>query len=1135
MLLDNEKNDLSVNHWIARYVESGRMDVVTGYFTIGALAFLSASINERIREFRLVLGDIVSVSTPEERTIDLLNENITVEAALNLGRLAKEAVEFLRQDIVLAKTLEPNFCHAKLYLFRAETDERFNFFISGSSNLTEAGIGLKTTHNVELNIAETGDSNQYKELAQWFDDLWQNEKAHKNKTVLLPDGKKTTLPFKEYLISEIVKLFIKYSPKQIYYKILFELFGLQLLLEKDDPKFNRQVGRLENTVIYSKALYEFQKKGVLSIIKMLQKFDGAILADAVGLGKTWAALAVMKFYQMQGREVLLICPKKLHHNWHRYLKNQSSRFEPDQLEFFIRFHTDLQADRMERYIDRADALFVNEKPKLIVIDESHNLRNNKSQRYKFLVDEILKKNEDVKVLMLSATPINNTLLDIRNQFQLMVRGNPQGFDETLGVRSLDFLFRSAQKSFNEWKELPNPKIGDFIRMLPSVFFKLTDSLTVARTRQMVAKLQPDLKFPEKVPPRKGTISENIFVTPMVIGNFESFEELFDHFPPMLSGYQPAYYVTMPEDPDVLHDEQQRDRFLVKMMYILLVKRLESSWYSFQTTVKKILDHHQNALDKIIAFQAKLADGELELESQLDLFEDDDLRNDVEDFTLGKRRKISLEDIEKSGKLEAYKTDLKTDIDALVLLVSNLGKFEVKIQEEKQRRAQESKDSKLQVLIEKIKQKREYTLNESNNKVLIFTVYHDTAKYLFEQLTARGFANTAMVSGDESKVQGFAGITNNYEHILERFCPYTKLFMEREWSYEPSETASDPLIRFEEWKKWVTREDIKVADSLNNPVDILIATDVLSEGQNLQDCDLVINYDIHWNPVRVIQRMGRIDRIGSPNEYVYGVNFWPSNNIESYLNLKGRVEQRMAAMRLGGAEVHLEFSESFKEMAHDVDFENRLNERMLRLMETTWDDIDVSDQSVGFDDFSLERFRQDLLQELNDREIFYKSMPKGVYSGFVREHPTCLQPGMIALLGYPSRPPKTPDYLYHEYELVYLNHQGEKVVLNQKEVLDALSDHKDLPRVVKDEIDRGDSETIANLVRIITVWLESQTRTEETREDGSVKVQMGSEARDILQKIKSGDRKSLIRIAMNKTIEEQLKPGNYDLIAWVLIQ
>lgn len=1134
MLLDNEKTEQSVQQWITQYVDAGRMDVVTGYFTIGAMAFMAAAVNAKITEFRLVLGDIVNVGKEEERAIDLLNENITVEAALKLSRLAREAVDFMKQDKVVAKTLEPNFCHAKLYLHRALMDDRHNFYVSGSSNLTEAGIGLKASHNIELNIAETGRNNQYLELAQWFDDLWKNDKAHNHKTLVYADGKKTKVPFKDYLIGEIEKLFVKYTPREIYYKILFEIFGTQLLLEKDDPQFNRQIGRLENTVIYKEALYEFQRKGVLNIIKILQKYDGAILADAVGLGKTWTALAVMKFFHWEGREVVLFCPKKLFHNWNRYKKNMNSRFEPDQLDFTIRFHTDLQTDRMERYTDRADTLFIDERPKLIVIDESHNLRNDKSQRYKFLVEEILKKNGNVKVLMLSATPINNTLLDIRNQFKLMVQGNPAGFEDTLGLKNLDYTFRAAQKSFNEWKDLPNPRMGEFIKMLPAGFFKLTDSLTVSRTRQMIAGLEPDIVFPEKVAPRKGGISENLYVTPRIIGNFESFEELIDHFPPMLSGYQPAFYVTEPEDADVLHDEKQRDRFLVQMMYILMVKRLESSWYSFQSTVQKILDHHQNALDKIKAWQTNRNQEEIDFSGQLELFGDDDLEQDIAETTLGKRRKISFAEIDRSGKLEAFKKDLKKDIDALELLVNNIGKFEATLLHERKRGTRQSIDTKLQYLIHKIEQKREVGANGANPKVLIFTVYHDTATYLFRELTARGFSRVAMVSGDESILQGGQTSHKNYEQILERFCPYTKLFRERKWDFLPSTPELDPLAQYAEWKSWVSRQDLKVAECLNNPVDILIATDVLSEGQNLQDCDMVINYDIHWNPVRVIQRMGRIDRIGSPNRQVFGVNFWPSKNIESYLKLKGRVEQRMAAMRLGGAEVQLEFSESFREMAQDEDLESRLNERMLRLMETTWDDIEVSDQSLGFNDFSLERFRQDLLQEMNDRKQFYRQMPKGVFSGFQPEQPSCPQPGMIALLGYPARPPKSPDFTYHDYELVYLNENGKPVFLNQKEVLDALSDHKERPRWVAEAVDRGEPEAIEKLSAALHIWLSDRAKTVEIQEDGSEKVRMGAEPRDLLQKLKSGDRQAIERITRNETVEEQYQPGQYDLIAWLLV-
>jgi hypothetical protein len=260
MLLDNEEN-AKVHEWINKYVEEGKIDIVTGYFTVGALAWLSQSINSKIKEYRFILGDIASVEAINERVINLLNENISIEAALKLNSIAKEAVDFLKQENVIAKTLEPNFCHAKVYLYKPlKDDERNYFFVSGSSNLTEAGIGLKTTQNIELNIAETGKNNQYKELAPWFESLWLKPQAHFEKTLFDEKGRKYKKDFKQYLIDEIEKLFIKYTPKQLYYKVLFELFAEQLLNETDNPEFNRQVGRLENTIIY-KELFEFQKKG----------------------------------------------------------------------------------------------------------------------------------------------------------------------------------------------------------------------------------------------------------------------------------------------------------------------------------------------------------------------------------------------------------------------------------------------------------------------------------------------------------------------------------------------------------------------------------------------------------------------------------------------------------------------------------------------------------------------------------------------------------------------------------------------------------------------------------------------------------------------------------------------------------
>lgn len=1127
MILDNENGNLKVHEWLTKYTHTGKLSIVTGYFTVGALAYLSKDTQSKIDEYKFILGDIVNFDTNKDRALNLLNEEITIDASLKLSRIAQEAVAFLELDKVKAKTLEPNFCHAKAYLYKHnDKDPQKDYYIAGSSNLTEAGIGLKTTNNVELNIGSFGSDPQYNELIKWFDGLWSRPQAHDYKTVLDGNGGVNRVPFKQYLIDEIKKIFTEYSPNQLYYKVLFELFGDELLLEKDNPEFNRQIGRLENTVVYN-SLYEFQQKGVLSLIKMLQKLNGAILADAVGLGKTWTALAVMKFYQLQGREVILICPKKLQYNWRIYQKNQNSKFEKDQFEYFLRFHTDLSDDLMDKYLDRADKMFLNEKPKLFVIDESHNLRNNKSKRYKFLVDQILSKNEDVKVLMLSATPINNSLMDIRNQFKLIVGGNAKGFADSLDIKNIDYTFRAAQKAFNEWTQEPEPKIGEFIKKLPPNFFKLTDALTVARTRKMIEGHQEGLKFPQKTKP------ENIFVTPKQIGNFESFEELFDHFPPMLSGYQPSFYIEKLEDANVLNDEKQRDHFLVKMMYILLVKRLESSWFSFQSTVEKILDHHQNALNRIKQYQETKKETDWN-EVQSSLFEDDDILAQIEDFTLGKKRKTRLIDIDRSGNIEAFKKDLKADIEALQLLQSNLIQFERKIAKEiKKPRNHNSDDDKLETLINRIIKKRQAGENNGNAKVLIFTVYKDTAFYLFEQLKLRGFNNLAAVSGDSSTVWNEEKETKKYEPILERFAPFTKLFREKEWSFEPSSKELSLNKQFDEWQHWISEHDKVTYEKLQNPIDILIATDALSEGQNLQDCDLVINYDIHWNPVRVIQRMGRVDRLGSQNTKIFGINFWPSNNINTYLNLQGRIEQRMATMKLAGSEVHLDFSDTFKEMAEDENLEQKQKARMLEQMQSSWEEIET-EKTLGFDDFSLETFRQELLEELKKNEQFYKSLPNGIYTGFKAIQEVCPQEGIIALLGYPSKPAKSNHFEYKGYELIYIDDEGKSVFLNQKEVLNALAKHKDEIRFVPKAIDQGEPKSIERLSSALSTWLKNQTIEEVIQEDGTIKQKMGKASLDMLNKLKSGSKTAIQKLKEEGTASQKYNKDNFDLITWFII-
>ena len=1140
MILDNENKNLKVHEWITKYTQTGSLSIVTGYFTIGALAYLSKNTQDKIDKYRFILGDIVSFDSEKERSLDLLNENISIEGALALSQIARDAVTFLELENVEAKTLEPNFCHAKVYLYKnTEKDPQKDYYILGSSNLTEAGIGMKVTNNVELNTACSGSDPQYNELFEWFEQLWKRPQAHVFKTIIKEDGTKLEIPFKQYLIDEITKIFKEYTPKELYYKVLFELFGDDLNFDINNPEFNRQIGKLENTEIH-KALYEFQQKGVLSLIKMLQKYNGAILADAVGLGKTWTALSVMKYFEMQGHTIVLMCPKKLEQNWSKFLE-PGDRFEKDKFDFKLRFHTDLIGERWDTY-QRKNKFTLNQmtddKPKLLVIDESHNLRNSKSNRYKFLIEEILQKTRgSIKVLMLSATPINNSLIDIRNQFLLMVAGNVTGFSESLDIKNIDYTFRSAQAAFNTWIQNPDPKLGDFIKLLPANFFKLTDALTVARTRKMIEGHQDELIFPTKTRP------ENIFVTPKQIGNFESFEELFDQFPPMLSGYLPSLYTETREEriariekkskgtksnKPAIEDEQQRDMFLVKMMYILLVKRLESSWFSFQSTVDKILAHHQNALDRIKEYESTKKETIVE-SNETEVFGEDEIFEQLEGYSLGRNRPIKISDIDKAGNITRYKKDLKSDIKALQLIQANLIHFSQHIKDEYNK---ESEDDKLAVLMDRIEKKQK----SDNKKLVIFTVYKDTAFYLFEQLTKRGFNQVAVVSGDASKVSNETGETKKFEQILERFAPYTKLFGEKEWAFVPSSEDLHPEKKFDEWKEWVQKIDSATHQKLKNPIDILIATDVLSEGQNLQDADLVVNYDIHWNPVRVIQRMGRIDRLGSINKEIYGINFWPSDNINSYLNLQRRIEQRMAAMKLAGAEVHLEFSETFQQMAEDETLEQVQKDRMLKQMESTWDEIETSQQTVGFDSFSLEVYRQELLIELRKKQDYYESMPKGIYTGFKTIHESCSQSGVIALLGYPTRPGKPAKFQYKGYELIYLNLEGEAVLLNQKEVLDALARHKDCERDNEGlrAIDQGDSDSISILAESLNKWIKNQGKAEEIQEDGTVKQKMGTASLDLINKLKSGSKKAVQSLKEDGNPADKYKPENFDLIAWFIV-
>lgn len=1085
MLIDNENKNKKVHEWISDYTNNGTFDIVTGYFTVGALGYLSKITNEKINKYRFILGDIVSTEQLQSHTIDLLNENLSIEASLKLKSVAIEAVEFLKQSKVEAKTLEPNFCHAKAYIFDDIKDDRHKYFITGSSNLTEAGVGLKYTNNIELNIAETGSNDQFKNLLDWFDELWNKPQAHYKKTIVDENGKKSKKDFKTYLIEQIEQIFIPYSPKDLYYKILFELFGEELLKEQDDPKFNREIGKLENSTIYN-TLYDFQQKGVLSLIKMLEHYDGAILADAVGLGKTWSALAVIKYYQLQGRETILLCPKKLENNWKQYLKTRNSKFKDDKFDFIVRFHTDLFENRLEKEDVDLEHL-QSEQPKLLVIDESHNLRNAKSNRYKFLVETLLKTNQNLKVLLLSATPINNSLNDIKNQFSLLVKDDDYGFIDTLDIKSLSGTFRTAQSEFNKWTLSDDKKISHFIEKLPSNFIKLTDSLIVSRTRNMIE----NLKFPNKLKPI------NIFESPCKIGSFSTFKELIDKLPPKLTAYKPAYYLGDEEDnTDVTHNEKQRDKALVKMMYKLFYKRFESSWKSFYDTIVRVNQYHQSIYDVAIKYQDNKEDSIIIQDGKIE--QSDEM---FDDLTIGKRE-IKLSEIDACGELDNFISDLKEDLDAMKNLILNLKYFEQSIEIEK---SYTSKDTKLEKLIEIINNKKE----SKNKKMIIFTAYTDTVQYIYDELEKRGIQKISVVHGN----------TKKYENILQRFAPYTKLYNEKQWNDFNGNS-------YDEWIRWIDKNEPKIKELLDDPIDILIATDVLSEGQNLQDADMVVNYDIHWNPVRVIQRMGRIDRIGSINNDIQGINFWPSKDVDTYLNLQSTIENRLATMKVVGSEIDTNFTDKLKDMAEDENLEKNQTARMLKKLDVSWDDIETSDSSLGFNDLSLEQFRQDLFDEMQKKNDFFKNMPKGVFTGFIEKEDIKADTKLVALLKNKEN---------NQFELIYIDKDGKKMLQNQKEVLEFLSINREKKRDVPSNIDKSKIEEIKKLQDMLYNWVDTLSSKNITNKDGTVEKKAGVKAVDVLNKLKIGQKQAIEKVKENTTIEEEFNIENYDLIVWFVVQ
>ena len=1102
MIIDNKTiqniGEPDENKTVWQFVErnaknaNGRFDIVTGFFSVAGLAQLYQKLPQEIK-YNIILAEMMSDDNFVDDVINLLQEDCSIENALKLNDMAAETVNFLERDNVDVKAVVNAFCHAKAYIFKNAINTALNFIVTGSSNLTAAGLGLKESANVELNIADTGNTNaNVKELQNWFDLLWKN--TAKSKIKINPDDK-NEIDVKQYFIDKIKTVFRAYTPEEIYYKILFELFNPEVDIDDTNDK---DISRLQDSVIYN-TLFEYQKKGVISLIKKLEKYSGAILADAVGLGKTFSALAVMKYYQIKGYEVVLLCPKKLENNWTQYLYGSGSRFDDDEFRYYVRFHTDLdgrEQTRLEYAYQQAPLHWLQQRQKLLlVIDESHNLRNEKSNRYINLLELLVKNaaginNRDLKILQLTATPVNNSFDDIKSQFKLIGKGDDNAFNRSeFEVPSLLNIFTTVNKRFNKWSADPKRSIKGFIENVPANFFKMTDNLIVSRTRHLIEKtLGENLGFPQKEKPH------NIYQTLDRLGSFRNSDQIYQALiAANLAAYMPSRYMKIKQEDNISwSDDRYREMFLVKMMMSLFFKRLESCWYSLKITLVNVLDKHESTLAKVNAFlggdNAAVISDNVE-----DITEDGD-------FYVGKRM-LPLSEME---NIAGFKTDLEKDVEILSYFIEQINEFEQDFNDGN------LDDPKLDKLYSVLREKE----NAQNKKVVIFTAYADTAEYIYNNVRKKfPQYKAAMVTGQTHKTYDNRTVSH-VNDILQSFAPYSKMYKELDWSRLCSSDTD-----FDTWKQLVVNGGPayrRYAQNIENEIDILIATDCLSEGQNLQDADLVINYDIHWNPVRIIQRLGRIDRIGSPNNKIRSINFWPSDSIDKYLKLESRIVNRMAAMTITGAET-VEVNKDFERITRDNPMISESEKKLLEQMaENNISDIEDTDtQTLGLSDFSYEIYRQDLADYLKEHKDKFKNMPVGAFSGFKLEngYQPEIPDSLVAVVAYPHRKCKTDKYLKLYLMLQPADGKTHLAEMNYSQILTLLHDCRQKDTYLPQWIWSGDSEKILRLSKILKDWLASITP---------------AQAKNSIMNILQGGKFGATNL---KTVDEEFDFAQYDLLAW----
>ncbi len=999
------RDDLSVE-----IHKGSKVSIAAACFSIYAFQELKKELKD-IEELRFIFTSptfITEKATKEKREfyIPRLSREkslygtefeVKLRNELTQKAIAKECAEWIRQKV----KFKSNVTNENMMGF-INVDDKNYMPVNG---FTTVDIGCERGNNAYNMVqkSEAPFANAYLEL---FESLWKD----KNRLQEVTDE----------VLENISSAYNENSPEFIYFVTLYNIFNEFLEDISEDTLPNEATG-FKNSKIWNK-LYNFQKDAALAIINKLEQYNGCILADSVGLGKTFTALAVIKYYESRNKSVLVLCPKKLANNWNTYRDNYTNNpIAEDRLNYKVLYHTDIGREHGESNGTDLSRLRWDTYD-LVVIDESHNFRNGgkldagdeeKENRYTKLLKQVIKKGVKTKVLMLSATPVNTRFNDLKNQLQLSYEGNSALLDEKLKTaHSLEEIFRNAQKAFNTWSKWePCDRTTDkLLRMLDVDFFEVLDSVTIARSRKQIERFYDTAEigtFPNRLPPKsfspqltdlKTAINYNEIFSQLVLLNLDIYRPSYYILPSRMDKYAELY-----DDKKVSSFTQvNREQGIKRLMAINLMKRMESSVYSFNLTLRRIRDLIDKTIKKIDNFNT-LYDSKISMTDITDYDEYDlDDQNGDEFMSIGKKVQIDLADMDRTSWRNMLAKD-KEILDLLTLMVDDITP---------------EHDTKLQTLFKVLKHKIEHPINEGNRKVIIFTAFADTAMYLYDHVSVymKSFGmNTAVITGSIEGKTTASRLRTDLNTVLTCFSPMSK-------------------------------DKHLLMPNDNTSIDILIATDCISEGQNLQDCDYLINYDIHWNPVRIIQRFGRIDRIGSKNKDIQLVNFWPDISLDEYINLKARVETRMKIVDMTATGDDNILSDEEK---HDLEYRKT---QLQRLKEEV---VDIEDMSSGISimDLGLNEFRLDLMEYVKTHPEI-ENAPLGLHA--VAPATQYTPSGVIYVLKNRTESVNIDNQnRLHPFYMVYISNDGEVICdhLSPKDMLERIR-----------YVCKGKSEPISELYR-----------------------------------------------------------------------